>query len=113
MRFAVHGMPPSVSARVGVQRDVDMPGQATAAQPGTLHTAAVKPISTHSQTGCSVPPGACIQWVGGVGIAPAMGGSLNAGGVGTSQLRKCMQQCGRDSCGIVFQMCLAPTMSGM
>jgi hypothetical protein len=42
-----------------------------------------------------------------------MGGSLNAGGIGASQLRKCMQQCGRDSCGIVFQMCLAPTVSGM
>lgn len=113
MRFAVHGMPPSVSARVRVQRRVDMPGQAPSAQPGTFHATAVHPVSAHSQTCCSVPPCASIQWVSGVGIAPTMSGSLNIGGIGASQLRECMQQCDRNSCGIVFQMCLAPTVCGM
>ena len=71
-------------------------GQAAATEPGTFHTAAVQPVATQAQPGLRLPPAVHIQWRGGVGIAPAVGGGLHAGRFGAAQLRKGLQQSSGD-----------------
>lgn len=73
---------------MGEQCHMDMAGQAYTAEPGAFHGAVMQPVTAHPQTGSRVPPGAHVQPVGRVAIAPAVGRHLHAGWIGAAQFRK-------------------------